>query len=84
MAQDTERTRPRYDAEVIKEIFIVVQTETMNFINVVDRNNEFSGQKLASFPGLQSPYAVEGLVKLIRRMTSGRRWRYDRRWVDVG
>ena len=45
MAQDTERTRPRYDAEVIKEIFIVVQTETMNFINVVDRNNEFSGQK---------------------------------------
>ena len=34
MAQDTERTRPRYDAEVIKEIFIVVQTETMNFINI--------------------------------------------------
>ena len=30
---------------------------------------------IASFPGLQSPYAVEGLVKLIRRMTSGRRWR---------
>ena len=31
---------------------------------------------LASFPGLQSPNAVEGLVKLIRRMTSGRRWVY--------
>ena len=30
---------------------------------------------IASFPGLQSPYAVEGLVKLIRRMTSVRRWR---------
>ena len=34
VAQDTERTRPWYDAEVIKEIFIVVQTETMNFINI--------------------------------------------------
>ena len=33
---------------------------------------------LASFPGLQSPNAVEGLAKLLRRMTSGRRW------VDVG
>ena len=40
MAQDTERTRPQYDAEIIKEIFIAVQTETMNFINIVDRNNE--------------------------------------------
>ena len=41
---------------------------------------------LASFPGLQSPNAVEGLVKLICRMASGRRWRYTlgRRWVDVG
>ena len=29
---------------------------------------------LASFPGFQSPNAVEGLVKLLRRMTSGRRW----------
>ena len=29
------------------------------------------GVVLASFPGLQSPYAVEGLVKLVRRMTSG-------------
>jgi len=29
---------------------------------------------LALFPGLQSPYAVEGLVKLLRKMTSGRRW----------
>ena len=29
--------------------------------------------QLASFPGLQSPNAVEGLVKLLRRMTSGRR-----------
>ena len=28
---------------------------------------------LASFPGLQSPNAVEGLVKLLRRMTSGGR-----------
>ena len=28
---------------------------------------------LASFPGLLSPNAVEGLVKLIRRMTSGGR-----------
>ena len=37
---------------------------------------------LASFPGLQSPNAVEGLVKLLRRMTSGRRWVYI--WVDVG
>ena len=26
----------------------------------------------ASFPGLLSPNAVEGLVKLVRRMTSGR------------
>ena len=26
---------------------------------------------LASFPGLQSPNVVEGLVKLVRRMTSG-------------
>ena len=33
---------------------------------------------VASFPGLQSPNAVEGLVKLLRRMTSGRHW------VDVG
>ena len=32
----------------------------------------------ASFSGLQSPNAVEGLVKLLRRMTSGRRW------VDIG
>ena len=30
---------------------------------------------LASFPGLQSPNAVEGLVKLLRRMTSGRHYR---------
>ena len=29
---------------------------------------------LASFPGLQSPNAVEGLVKLLRRMTSGIHW----------
>ena len=28
---------------------------------------------LALFPGLQSPNAVEGLVKLLRRMMSGRR-----------
>ena len=33
--------------------------------------HSFSGNKLASFPGLLSPNAVEGLVKLIRRMTSG-------------
>ena len=33
---------------------------------------------IASFLGLQSPNAVEGLVKLLRRMTSGKRW------VDVG
>ena len=41
---------------------------------------------LGSFPGLQSPNAVEGLVKFIRRMTSGRHWIDvgDRRWVDVG
>ena len=31
------------------------------------------GVVLASFPGLQSPNAVEGLVKLVRRMTSGGR-----------
>ena len=37
---------------------------------------------LASFSGLLSPNAVEGLVKLLRRMTSGRRWVYI--WVDVG
>ena len=30
---------------------------------------------LASFPGLQSPYKVEGLVKLLHGMTSGRRYR---------
>ena len=29
------------------------------------------GMLLASFPGLQSPNAVEVLVKLLRRMTSG-------------
>ena len=34
---------------------------------------------IASFPGLQSPNAV---VKLLHRMTSGRRWVYI--WVDVG
>ena len=34
--------------------------------------------KVALFPGLLSPNAVESLVKLIRRMTSGRRW------IDVG
>ena len=28
---------------------------------------------LASFPGVLSPNAVEGLVKLVRRMTSGGR-----------
>ena len=28
---------------------------------------------VASFPGLLSPNAVEGLVKLLRRMTSGGR-----------
>ena len=33
---------------------------------------------VASFPGLQSPNQVEGLVKLLCRMTSGRCW------VDVG
>ena len=33
---------------------------------------------VASFPGLQSPNPVEGLVKLLCRMTSGRRW------VDIG
>ena len=38
--------------------------------------------KVALFPGLQSPNAVEGLVKLLRRMTSGGRWVYI--WVDVG
>ena len=36
------------------------------------------GVYVASFPGLQSPNTVEGLVKLLCRMTSGRRW------VDVG
>ena len=36
--------------------------------------NRFSVFTLASFPGLQSPNTVEGLVKLIRRMTSGRRY----------
>ena len=36
-----------------------------------------SNQEIASFPGLLSPNAVEGLVKLVRRMTS------DGRWVDV-
>ena len=41
-----------------------------------------SSQGLASFPGLQSPNAVEGLVKLLRRMTSGRCWVYIP--VDVG
>ena len=34
---------------------------------------EHSMAYLASFPGLQSPNAVEGLVKLLCRMTSGRR-----------
>ena len=29
---------------------------------------------VALFPGLQSPNAVEGLVKLLHRMTSGRCW----------
>ena len=33
---------------------------------------------IASFPGLQSPNAVEDLVKLLHRMTSGKRW------VDIG
>ena len=37
---------------------------------------------VASFRGLQSPNAVEGLVKFLRRMTSGRRT-LDRRWVDM-
>ena len=37
---------------------------------------------IASFPGLQSPNTVEGLVKLLRRMMSGRCWVYI--WVDVG
>ena len=39
---------------------------------------------LASFPGLQSPNAVEGLVKLLCRMTSGGRleaWHF--RWTAV-
>ena len=36
---------------------------------------EHSMAYLASFPGLQSPNAVEGLVKLLRRMMSGRRYR---------
>ena len=39
---------------------------------------------LASFPGLQSPNAVEGLVKLVRRVTSGGRlevWHF--RWTAV-
>ena len=40
------------------------------------------GLSVASFPGLQSPNAVEGLVKLLCRMTSGRRWVYI--WVDAG
>ena len=38
VVQDTERTRPLetwYEAGVMKEIFIVVQPETMNFINIV-------------------------------------------------
>ena len=49
MAQDTERTRPRYDAEVIKEIFIAVETNDefhykwTKTMNLVDRNNEYSG-----------------------------------------
>ena len=41
---------------------------------------------VASFPGLLSPNAVEGLVNLLRRMTSGGRWVYiymGGRWVDV-
>ena len=29
---------------------------------------------VALFPGLQSPNVVEGLVKLLHRMTSGKRW----------
>ena len=41
------------------------------------RNETTSNQQawlLASFPGFQSPNAVEGLVKFLRRMTSGRCW----------
>ena len=38
-----------------------------------ETNDSSTQVHLASFPGLQSPYAVEGLVKLLRRMTSGRR-----------
>ena len=41
-----------------------------------------STNHLASFPGLRSPNMVEGLVKLLRRMTSGRCWVYI--LLDVG
>ena len=54
VAQDTERTRPRYDAEVIKEIFIVVQTETMNFINISGLDNEFYYYKWPNTVGWNS------------------------------
>ena len=43
-----------------------------------------SGRMVASFPGLLSPNAVEGLVKLVRRMMSGGRlkaWHF--RWTAV-
>ena len=60
-----------YDFHHLPEIF-------HDNVQVITQYIHLLSCSLASFPGLQSPYAVEGLVKLIRRMTSGRRW------IDVG
>ena len=57
-------------------------------VTEMDLNTIFNGNVsktlLASFPGLLSPNTVEGLVKLVRRMTSGGRleaWHF--RWTAV-
>jgi len=62
-------------------VYIRIIHVSATFVNYIDTVILFRGTikpYIASFPGLQSPYAVEGLVKLVRRMMSGRRW------IDVG
>ena len=50
----------------------VSEPRSRKVIRRLDENRENQHVMVALFPGLQSPNAVEGLVKLLRRMTSGR------------
>ena len=56
-----------HDVVISSILPICCQQHCVSFLRP---GTQWTKQRLASFPGLQSPNSVEGLVKLLRRMTS--------------